>query len=208
MFGWLKSLWARLVGSKTPTVVMNVPDPDPEPVLERTQAPTLEQASEQTLEPTPRPALSLFDTCTVEKSEGPEIEYRCSHRGTKQSTFNLFGESWTFVNDAANEKELCASCCLAKLRPRLIRCVLCGHVIGPGMKVTIYPDNDTYRKEWKTTVGEGEQKGVIGCLRLTCGPDQRRFSGIWAGDHLEPLTVIGGGEIVYTRVVDRNKLPN
>ncbi|MEK7624964.1 MAG: hypothetical protein AAB467_01280 [Patescibacteria group bacterium] len=153
-------------------------------------------------EPKPEPEPTIDDICSVVKREGPLVDFKCGHRDHERPTFNFFGETANFSDEVSQARELCADCSLAKYRPFFIRCALCGHVIGPGFGVAIYADNAAFKKEWTTTVGEGDEAGVIGCLRSECGPDVRRHDGHWMGDHFEPFPPDSG-----VRLLRRMKKP-
>jgi len=123
------------------------------------------------------------DTCSVENKTGKEVEYKCGHRHTERFTLNLFGETIEFKDAAFAQRDFCADCGLARLRTGLIRCGICGFAIWPRDPVAVYSDNRDFKKEWKTTFGEGREKRVIGCMRWDCCPSAGFFSGHWMGDH-------------------------
>lgn len=213
MFGWISRMWMRLKGSSTPTESASTHEPKPPADV------LMMVASSQESKSMPPPS----DTCTVENKTGQEIEYNCGHRCAKQFTISLFGESLEPSDAGHAQSELCAECLLAKLRPSIIRCALCGFGIMPGDRVAAYADNGKFKKEWKTTIGDGEKKGVIGCMRWECCPSGGFFAGHWMGDHFvsafaagcmvaevfqagKSMHVDGDGEITY--IEDTSKKNN
>ena len=159
MFKWLAEIWHRIWNSEKFSVV----------------------ASSYEQKPMPKPT----DVCVVENKTGPEVEYLCGHRHAERFTLNMFGETFMPKSTTVAKRKLCSECQLERLKKVIIRCAACGFVIWPGEGVAVYADSRKFNKDWKTTIGDGKKKGVIGCLRWDCCPSGGFFAGHWMGDHFE-----------------------
>lgn len=142
------------------------------------------------------------DTCAVVDVSGPEADYECGHRHPERFALNLYGEKIEMTDEGYSARKFCANCHLAELKKLIIRCAKCGFHIMPGDGVALYCyDKKLFKKSERITfVGEGDEKGVIGCMRWDCCPSGGFFAGHWTGDHFQSAFAGGSaaGEALRT----------
>lgn len=144
--------------------------------------------------PMPEPT----DELAVVNRQGKRVHYACGHDDHVMYSHNFFGEVLTLTKKILAKREKCAECMLADVKPHIIRCAACGFAIMPGESVALYADNGKFNPKWAKTVGEGERRNVIGCLRWNCCPSGGFFAGYWTEQGFEPAF---GGESAIAAVL-------
>jgi hypothetical protein len=109
-------------------------------------------------------------------------QYKCGHEDFAKFKLDIYGEAVELNDKFWKERPECSTCHIARMKPFIPRCALCGLPIYPGDGVAVYAYARQFKKKpWVYRVGpDGE--AVLGCTRWECCPSGGFFAGHWDGE--------------------------
>jgi hypothetical protein len=109
------------------------------------------------------------------------IRYKCGHRGFLSYQFEYLGFAFRPNLNVIADRKLCPACIWKEMRPKIIRCAVCGAPILPG-PVQLLGSGWNYNEKW-VTLGNGRP---IVHANLRCG-NSPEPDGEWDGEQYRPL---------------------
>jgi hypothetical protein len=109
------------------------------------------------------------------------VRYACGHRGPLSYRFEYMGFDFRLNPNIVANRKLCPDCIWKEMRPKIIRCAVCGAPILPG-PVQLLGSEREYNKEW-ATLGDGRP---MVHANLRCG-DSPEPDGEWDGEQYRRL---------------------
>ena len=137
-------------------------------------------------EPPPSETLPAAVTDTLEAYvlTDERVRFACGHDYATRFGHDFYGERMEVADSYAAMREKCGDCMLAEIKPLIIRCCACGHVIMPGEGVAAYGNDGSFNAAWCTELPDG--KTVLGCMRRECCPSGGFFAGHWSSSGFRP----------------------